>query len=43
MTNCVTYKNRIVILKVKLSRYRPGEALGAPEFLDNRHINVVRL
>jgi hypothetical protein len=34
--------------KVKLSRYRPGRPLAfleveAPEFLDNRHMNVVRL
>jgi hypothetical protein len=34
--------------KVKLSRYRPGQALGvpeveAPEFLENRHMKVVRL
>jgi hypothetical protein len=37
-----------VIKKVKLSRYRPGQALGFqgaedPEFLDNRHMKVVRL
>ena len=35
-------------VKVKLSRYRPGGSLGfpeveAPEFLENRHIKVVRL
>jgi hypothetical protein len=34
--------------KVKLSHYRPGQALGvpeveAPEFLDNLHMKVVRL
>jgi hypothetical protein len=34
--------------KVKLSYYRPGQNLGfqeveAPEFLDNRHLKVVRL
>jgi hypothetical protein len=33
----------ITVVKVKLSRYRPGEALGvqeveAPEFVDNRHM-----
>jgi hypothetical protein len=36
------------VKKVKLSRYRPGQALGfqeveAPEFLDNRHMKVVSL
>jgi hypothetical protein len=37
------------IVKVKLSRYRPGQALGgfqeveALEFLDSRHMKVVRL
>jgi hypothetical protein len=36
------------LLKIKLSRYRPGQALGvpeveAPEFLDDRHMKVVRL
>jgi hypothetical protein len=30
-------------VKIKLSRYRPGQALGVPEFLDNRHMKVVRL
>jgi hypothetical protein len=35
-------------VKVKLFRYRPGQALGfqeaeAREFLDNRHMKVVRL
>jgi hypothetical protein len=33
----------IVHKKVKLSCYRPGQALEVPEFLDNRHIKVVRL
>jgi hypothetical protein len=27
----------------KLSHYRPGQAFGVPEFLDNRHMKVVRL
>jgi hypothetical protein len=31
-------------VKVKLSRCRPGQALGVPgEFLDSRHMKVVRL
>jgi hypothetical protein len=32
-------------VKVKLFRYRPSEAqeVEAPEFLDNRHMKVVRL
>jgi hypothetical protein len=32
-------------IKVKLSRYRPGEAVRVetPEFLDNRHMKVGRL
>jgi hypothetical protein len=38
----------VIYKKVKLSRYRPGEALGfqevvAPEFLGNQHMKVVRL
>jgi hypothetical protein len=32
-----------ICYKTKLSRYRLGEALGPPEFLDNRHMKVVRL
>jgi hypothetical protein len=35
-------------VKIKLYHYRPGQTLGvpeaeAPEFLDNRHMKVVRL
>ena len=33
----------LISVKVKLSRYRPGQALGVPGFLDNRNTKVVRL
>ena len=30
-------------VKVKQSRYRPGQEVEAPRFQDNRHMKVVRL
>ena len=54
-SNCIAFQRvrRLAVVssfnvKVKLSRYRPGQALGfqeveTPEFLENRHMKVVRL
>jgi len=39
----MTIQQALLVETVNLSHYRPEQALRVPEFLENRHSNVVRL